>query len=249
LIHSFARWRILIIFQLISGYCLAELSELKVYSPIVNKGDIGLEILGNTRFDDDENNDGFQFHELEFEYDVTNWWATSFTAGLIKEAGGSLIFDTLGWENTLQFTEQGKYWIDTGVHFELELDDENDKPNGFEIRWLLEKTTSSYQHTGNLNFEQQFGDEADESTELEYIWRSKKNITDHIAFGFEAYGAMGEIKNFSPMKDQHHIIGPAIYNELKIGSIEIETHLVWMFGLTDASPDNTFRWQIEFPFN
>ena len=54
LIHSFARWRILIIFQLISGYCLAELSELKVYSPIVNKGDIGLEILGNTRFDDDE---------------------------------------------------------------------------------------------------------------------------------------------------------------------------------------------------
>ena len=60
---------------------------------------------------------------------------------------------------------------------------------------------------------------------------------------------MGEIKNFSPMKDQHHIIGPAIYNELKIGSIEIETHLVWMFGLTDASPDNTFRWQIEFPFN
>ena len=51
------------------------------------------------------------------------------------------------------------------------------------------------------------------------------------------------------MIDQHHIIGPAIYNELKIGSIEIETHLVWMFGLTDASPDNTFRWQIEFPFN
>ena len=95
MIHFFARWRILIIFQLISGYCLAELSELKVYSPIVNKGDIGLEILGNTRFDDDENNDGFQFHELEFEYDVTNWWATSFTAGLIKEAGGSLIFDRL----------------------------------------------------------------------------------------------------------------------------------------------------------
>ena len=40
-----------------------------------------------------------------------------------------------------------------------------------------------------------------------------------------------------------------VYNEFKIGNIEIESHLVWMLGLTEDSSDNTFRWQIEFPFN
>ena len=39
------------------------------------------------------------------------------------------------------------------------------------------------------------------------------------------------------------------YAIAKIAGIKIESHLVWMFGLTEDSPDNTFRWQIEFPFN
>ena len=113
---------------------------------------------------------------------------------------------------------------------------------------LLSNKISNVNVGGNINFEQQIGSEADESTELEYIWRSKKYINDHTAIGFEAYGALGEIKDFSPMKNQEHIIGPAIYNEFMIADIKIESHLVWMFGLTDDSPDNTFRWQIEFPF-
>ena len=117
------------------------------------------------------------------------------------------------------------------------------------MRLLFEKTSENYQHTANLNFEQQFGSKADESTELEYIWRSRFVVTEKFAIGFEAYGAMGELKDFPPMENQEHIIGPAIYNEFKIGNIEIESHLVWMFGLTEDSADNTFRWQIEFPFN
>jgi hypothetical protein len=219
-----------------------------VYSPIVEKGKMGVEVLGNTTIDDDKH-DGFQYHELEYEYGITDWWATSFTTSLIKLPEESLKYNILGWENTLQFTKQGKYWLDLGVHFELEFDDENDKPNVFEMRLLFEKTSPKYQHTMNVNFEQQFGGEANESIELEYIWRSRKMITEHGAIGFEAYGAMGEIKDLSALEDQQHIIGPAIYNEFKIANIEIESHLVWMFGLTAGSADHRFRWQIEFPFN
>jgi len=244
-----ARYQLLILIQLITLNCWADLSDLKVYSPIVEKGEMGLEILGNTTVDNNNTKDGFQYHELEYEYGVTDWWATSITASLIKPSQESLKYNILGWENTLQFFEQGKYWLDPGVHFELEFDDENDKPKVFEMRLLFEKTSENYQHTANLNFEQQFGSKADESTELEYIWRSRFVVTEEFAIGFEAYGAMGEIKDFSPMENQEHIIGPAIYNEFKIGNIEIESHLVWMFGLTEDSADNTFRWQIEFPFN
>ena len=231
-----------------SQICSADLSDLKVYSPIVEKGDMGIEILGNTTFDDDDAADGFQYHELEFEIGVTDWWATSFTTSLIKLAEEDLKFNIIGWENTFQFTEHGKYWLDMGVHLELEFDDENDEANVFEMRVLFEKTIAAYQHTLNINFEQEFGSEAEESTELEYIWRSKKEISHSLSVGFEAYGSLGEIKAFEPLQEQQHIIGPAIYNEFEIFGQEIETHLTWLFGLTDASADHTLRWQVEFPF-
>ena len=231
-----------------SQICSADLTDLKVYSPIVNKGEMGIEILGNTTFDDDDEADGFQYHELEFEMGVTDWWATSFTASLIKFPEEDIKFNIIGWENTFQFTEDGKYWLNTGGHLELEFDDENDEPNNFEVRVLFEKNIATYQHTFNINFEQEFGSEAEDSTELEYIWRSKKEISHALSVGFEAYGSLGEIKAFEPLQEQQHIIGPAVYNDLEFFGQEIETHLTWMFGLTDVSADHTLRWQVEFPF-
>ena len=140
-----------------SQICSADLADLKVYSPIVNKGEMGIEILGNTTFDDDDEADGFQYHELEFEMGVTDWWATSFTASLIKFPEEDIKFNIIGWEITFQFTEDGKYWLNTGVHLELEFDDENDEPNNFEVRVLFEKNIATYQHTFNINFEQECG--------------------------------------------------------------------------------------------
>ena len=73
----------------------ADLSDLKVYSPIVEKGEMGIEVLGNKTIDDNAEQDDFQYHELEFEYGVTDWWATSITASLIKPAEESLKYNIL----------------------------------------------------------------------------------------------------------------------------------------------------------
>ena len=132
------------IFICLPRIVLADLTDLKVYSPIVVKGRLGLELLGNTTIDDDEDKDGFQYHELELEYGVTDWWATSITTSLINPTDESLKYETLGWENTFQFTEQGKYWLDPGVHLEVEYDDENDEPYVFEARFLLQSSSRMY---------------------------------------------------------------------------------------------------------
>ena len=247
--HQFTRKLVITTLVLcLPQLCSADLSDLKVYSPIVDKGEIGIEVLGNTTFDNDNDVDGFQYHELEFEMGVTDWWASSITASLIKLAEEDLKFNIIGWENTFQFTEDGKYWLNSGVHLEVEFDDESNEPNVFELRVLFEKTIASCQHTLNINFEQEFGSEAKESTELEYIWRSKKEISQALSVGFEAYGSPGEIKAFEPLQEQQHIIGPAIYKAFDVFGQEIETHLTWLFGLTDESTDHTLRWQVELPF-
>ena len=91
---------LLILTQFLPINSWADLSDLKVYSPIVEKGEMGIEVLGNKTIDDDDEHDDSQYHELEFEYGVTDWWATSITTSLIKPAEESLKFNIIGWENT-----------------------------------------------------------------------------------------------------------------------------------------------------
>ena len=226
----------------------AELSDLKVYTPLVEKGNFAFEVLGNTVIDGNAELGGFQYHEFEFEYGVTDWWASSLTNSLVVAPIGGLKYNVFGWENTFQLTEEGRYWLDFGVHIELEFDDEKNESDQVEVRLMFRKSSNVFEHIFNLNFEQDFGSQARESLELEYIWRSKIRITEYAAAGFELYGALGEVKDFEPLKEQEHIIGPAFYYDFDFGEIEVESHLVWLFGLTGESADHTFRWQLEFEF-
>jgi len=69
-----------------------------------------------------------------------------------------------------------------------------------------------------------------------------------LSLGFETYGSLGELKDIQTMQEQDHRLGPAIYHEIELGLIKLEYQFVWLFGLTEESPDNTFRWQLEFEF-
>ena len=91
----------------------ADLTDMKVYSPIVEKGDLQFEVIGNVVVDDDEEYHGFKHQEFELEYGVTDFWASSVTASLIEPAGKGVKYDILGWENTLPVDPRraGTGWI------------------------------------------------------------------------------------------------------------------------------------------
>ena len=233
---------------LLSTQAAADLSDMKVYSPIVEKGEAQLEIIGNKTLDGDAGQDDFQHHEFEFEYGVTDFWATSITASLIKPAGQSLKYDILGWENTLQLTEEGRRWLDLGVHFEMELNDEGDEPHNLEARLLFRRASGAFEHILNLNFEQALGNGADEGIELEYIWRTKRFLSEDVAVGFQGFGSVGELKALEALSEQDHRLGPAYYHTLHIGGMEVELNLIWLLGLTAGSPTHIPHWQIEIGF-
>jgi hypothetical protein len=60
---------------------------------------------------------------------------------------------------------------------------------------------------------------------------------------------IGEIQNTKSPAVQEHLIGPVLYHEINLGGLEIDYNLGWLFGLTDGSTDNTFRWQLEIEFD
>ena len=230
------------------GGVLADMSDLKVYSPIIEQGRAEIGILGNVVIDDDDDHRGFKHQEFELGYSVKNFWATSLTAGMIEPAGQGLKYDILGWENTFQLTEKGKYWLDFGIHFEVEFNDEGDDPHNLELRFLFRRESGAFLHVLNANFEQQWGSAAEESTELEYIWRTRYSLDHDTGIGFEAFGAPGEVKYLPALSEQDHRLGPAFYHDLKIGEVTVDIALVWLFGLTGGSAAHTPHWQIEIEF-
>ena len=232
----------------LSGAVRADLTDMKVYSPIVEKGDLQFEIIGNVVIDDDDEYHGFKHQEFELEYGVKDFWATSITASFIEPAGKGLKYDILGWENTFQLTGEGRYWLDFGFHTEIEVNDEGDEPHNLEGRFLFRRVSGAFEHILNVNFEQQFGGAAHESAELEYIWRTKFILDHDTAIGFEAFGAPGEIKYLPALSEQDHRLGPAFYRDLKIGGVTVEMNLIWLIGLTQGSAAHTPHWQIEMEF-
>lgn len=223
-------------------------ADPKVYSPIVHKGDLAFENRGNTTIDDDDDEGGAQRHVFELEYGVTDWWKTALVSRLDKPGDGSLRYDTTAWENIFQLTEQGKYWLDAGIYLEYKLADDDDAADKVEAKLLLEKWYSGFQHTANFTFEKEVGGHREEDTEFGFAWRTRKEIAHHMKLGMEYFGELGEINDIKSFEDQEHRLGPVFYHEFEIGELEIEYSLAWLFGLTDASPDHTFRWQLEIPF-
>jgi hypothetical protein len=238
-------------FLILVLYCLfttVSHADPKVYSPYVTKGELALETRGNTTIDDDNDQDGSQRHVFELEYGVTDWWKTALVARLNKPGDGTLRYDSTAWENIIQLTGKDKYWLDAGVYLEYKLADESGVADKFETKILLEKPAFGFRHTLNLTFEKEVGKYSDESVEFEYAWRTKKDFAHEIALGIEAFGGLGEIRNTKSLEDQEHRLGPVLYHETEISGLTIDYNLAWLFGLTDASPDHTFRWQVEFEF-
>ncbi len=224
-------------------------ADPKVYSPIVKGGELALEIRGNTVVDDDDDKDGSQRHVFAVEYGVTDWWKTEIVSRLNEKAEGSLRYDSTAWENIFQLTEQGKYWLDAGLYLEYKLKDEKNAPDIFEAKLLLEKPVQGFLNTLNLTIEQELGSDGDDDLEFEYAWRTRKEIGHHMKLGIEAFGKLGELRDIESLDHQEHIIGPVFYHEFELGPhVEIEYNIGWLFGLTDESPDNTFRWQLEYEF-
>jgi hypothetical protein len=224
-------------------------ADPKVYSPIVTKGKLAVGNRGNTTIDDDDEHDGSQRHVFLIEYGVTDWWKTEIVARLNKKAEHSLRYYATAWENIFQLTEQGKYWLDAGLYLEYKLKDEKNDPDIFEAKLLLEKPVQGFQNTLNLIIEQELGSDGDDDLEFGYAWRTRKEIGHHMKIGFEAFGELGELRDIESLDHQEHRIGPVFYHAIELGHHrEIEYNIGWLFGLTDESPDNTFRWQIEFVF-
>lgn len=221
------------------------LAGAKVYSPTVELGEFGVEIRGDARINRGET-DKVQDQIYELEYGVTPWWKTAIFAELEQERGDELGYAATAWENIFQLTEPGEAWVDTGLYLEYERG-HVESPDKLEGKLLLEKQFGPTVETVNLIVEKEVGGYSDPGAKFEYAARAKYRFKPYIEPAIEAYGDIGHIDQ--PPSRQEHRLGPVALGTIPLASrIALYYELGWLFGLTNASPDHSFKWLLEFEF-
>lgn len=225
----------------LSTPCQGAWAAGKVYSPHVEKGELEIENRG-TRTDDGD----FKM-KTGVGYGVTDFWFSEVYAETSRASGDSLDLSAVEFENIFQLSPTGKYLADFGFIAEYAVATKDDELDEFEFGPLVEKQLGPTVHTANLIFVKEIGSGA-AGLELEYAWASRWRLAPYFEPGVEAFGALGELEDTGPLKEQEHQIGPAIIGTIPLnfgpGKLHYETG--YYFGLTDATPDGEFRWLLEY---
>jgi hypothetical protein len=156
--------------------------------------------------------------------------------------------DALEFENTFEVLPTDAYFVNAGLlaTFELSL---RDDVQTFEFGPHVQLPLGRLTNTANAIFERSFGDDRETPTVgFEYAWQSVVDIAGGFGAGFEAFGEIEKIANDPPSADdQEHRIGPVALFEAELSDWgEIGIEVGFLFGLTDATPDNTFKFNLEY---
>lgn len=215
-----------------------------VYTPTVEAGETELDF----KFGTEDGSPRKSVGTFGLGYGVNDWWFTEAYVKYAKEGSG-IKYDAFEWENKFQLTETGKYPLDIGFITEIEIPRNNDEGIEFKFGPLLQSEFGKLQLNGNLLFERRFDAAEAAPTEIGYQWQAKYRWLPSLEYGMQGFGEMGEWNHWEPSAEQEHKLGPAVFGKLAMGHhTAIKYNAAWLFGLTDHTPDNTFRLQTELEF-
>lgn len=217
-----------------------------VKSPYVVKGETEIENKGFLPHNDGTALGDEGKYEFSVSHGVTDFWKTELEAELEKEKDKNIKHTVTKWENTLQLTDQGEYWVDPALYAEIAWGG-NDEPDAFTGGLVLGKDIGQTSHLANILLGAKSGAGADKDLIAKLRWQSLYRLTSWAQPGFESFY---DSKGVSHFRDQELTVGPVVAGSLP-GFAEkqkISYELGYQFGTTDGSPDGAVRWKVEYEF-
>jgi hypothetical protein len=222
-----------------------------VHVPAVEYGEKEIDFKYGTReFKDASERDSAG--SIGFGWGARPWWFTEAYLKYHKEGSDTTRYDAFEWENKFQLTEPNKYPVDVGALIELEAPKEH-RVEGYEIKLgpLFQWDTGVLRWNVNPMFERMVRANDGEShhTEMGYEAQVAYHLKNGMDVGVQGFGDLGEWNHWLAASAQSHRIGPAVAGRIRLGGRnQIRWNAAWLFGATDASPDNQFRLQAEYEF-
>jgi len=216
-----------------------------VYTPNVEQGEKEIDF----KFGTADSAPRQSLASLGLGYGANDWWFTEVYLKYAKTGGDSVKYDAFEWENKFQLTETGKYPVDVGFITEIEVPRDHDEGVELKVGPLFQTEFGKLQLNGNLLFEKHFNAAVSSPTEAGYQWQVKYRWLPVFEYGLQGFGGMGPWNDWENSRNQSHKMGPAVFGKLATAHHHaIKYNAAWLFGVSDATPDNTFRMQAEYEF-
>ncbi len=217
----------------------------KVYSPLVEYGELEIEYRGAYTFDDRASKDGRERHKVAVGYGVTPWWFTE-VYGAWQDTpadGKGLEYEATEWENKFQISQAGEWFVDTGAMVELEFASEDDAQDEVKLLLLLEKEMDLFRHRLNPFVEYKYGTDEDDEWEAGASWSTTYRFRKEFEPGVEIHWNHGNVEESKSFDEQDLQLGPVVYG--KIGD-RIKYDVGYLFGVSENAPDGELKWIFEF---
>lgn len=205
----------------------------KVYHPYVEQGVTEAELRSVYQSDNDAARDDRMLTRLGIGH--------AFTPRLFLEAyligedipGSGFELEAYEAEAKLQLTEQGEYWADWGMLFELEQERATDDWEAASTL-LIEKETGRWSNTVNLGLEyDSVAEELESFLAAQFRYRQSPLFEPALEF-YAAEDTLGT--------------GPVIAGSQRFGLRKINWEFGVIAGLDNKTPDRTLRLLVEYEF-
>jgi hypothetical protein len=209
----------------------------KVYHPYVNPLEREIEFRALVLNDSNDSIDGIQSYRLGFARAFGERVRGEFYLIGADEPGGNLSLEAYELEIKWQLTEQGEYFVDWGLLFELEAERDQEI---FEYRTslLLEKELGQWTGALNLSAIYEWGDDIRNEWESQLAAQLRYRYSRSFEPAVELYS--GEFVKG---------LGPVALGNIRFGKgRKLRWEFGIIFGLDSESPDQTYRAMLEFEF-
>ncbi|KPK27158.1 MAG: hypothetical protein AMJ66_11395 [Betaproteobacteria bacterium SG8_40] len=236
-----ARFCVIALSTLMSGFSAGAMADGfvvdKVYHPYVNPIERELEYRSIFVESDDAAVDGIQIHQFAFAHAFAERFRGEFYLIGANRHGDNLSLEGFEAELLWQLTEQGEYWADWGLLFELE------KERGKDIQELssaviAEKEFGQWAGTVNLWLIYEWGGDVNNEWETELKAQLRYRYARFFEPAIELYSGQ-DFKGLGPVA-----VGSARMGEGR--------KLLWelgiIFGVDSDSPDQIYRVMLEYEF-
>jgi hypothetical protein len=209
----------------------------KIYHPYVQPLERELEWRAIWQNDQPGRPDDQRLYRLAYGQAVgERWFAEVYVVGENSDEGNFGI-EAYELELQRQLTEQGEYWADWGLLFELERERDLDIWE-FSTGLLAEKEWGRWSGTANLFLLHEWGEDIADETETRLGLQARYRYSPAFEPAVELYSGQDT-----------RGIGPAVMGQVRLGG---RRQLRWeagaIFGVDSQSPDTTLRFLLEFEF-
>ncbi len=220
----------------------------KIYSPRVEEGRQSLEWRGHFNHDDREEHNKTHHHVFETEYSWTSVWQSELEFHVSDKEETPLDWEKTEFQNQLQIFDLKTFA--GALYFSYNFVSEKDEADEIEYKYLNEFNNDYLSFITNFIFEKKVGSMASGSTtfDLSNQLMLQNVLIPEVDIGVLGFSSFGEVSSFETFSLQKHLYGIQFDTEIEFNNFDYELSLSYLHGLTDASSNHMFLWNMELEF-